>query len=138
MFKIYVIGDKYYTCEKPSVKNLRAGEGETLFFDSTNITKGEYFPKLHESDPNYISFETSDEKELLDQGLVVELISKLRSVLDFNILGVDVIIDEETGDYGIVDLNYSPSFNCVLPHLHFDLVQLFVNISRSKGLKSRI
>ena len=134
MFKVYVIGDKFYTCEKPSVRNLHASDKETLFFDSTNITKGEYFPKLHEKDPSAINFATSDNKELLDGRVISFLIQKLRMVLDFNMLGIDVIIDERTQNYGIIDLNYSPSFHCVMSHFPVDLLEVFINIR--KRLKS--
>lgn len=136
MFKVYIIGDKFYTCEKPSVRNLKAGNWETVLFDSTNITKGEYFPALHEQDPSYISFETSDQKELLDRNLISMLIRKLRSVLSFNILGIDIIIDEQTGNYGIVDLNYSPSFHCVSSHFPVDLVEVFVSVGKRKNIAS--
>ncbi|XP_065070472.1 inositol-tetrakisphosphate 1-kinase-like [Rhopilema esculentum] len=134
MFKVYVIGDKFYTCEKPSVRNLHASDKETLFFDSTNITKGEYFPKLHEKDPSAINFATSDNKELLDGRVISFLIQKLRMVLDFNMLGIDIIIDERTQNYGIIDLNYSPSFHCVMSHFPVDLLEVFINIR--KRLKS--
>ena len=129
MFKVYVIGDKFYICEKPSIQNFHASDKETLFFDSTNITKGEYFPTLHEKDPSAINFETSDHKELLDRQVISALIQRLRSVLHFYMLGIDIIIDEETKNYGIIDLNYSPSFHCVMPHFPFDLLEVFVNIS---------
>eukprot|EP00794_Sanderia_malayensis_P018284 gene18287-20107_t len=138
MFKVYVIGNKYYACEKPSVRNLKAGNKDTVFFDSTNITKGEYFPKLHDQDPNYMNFGTSDEKELLDKHVISTLIRKLRTILDFNIIGIDIIIDERNGNYGIVDLNYSPSFHCVMSHFPRDLIRLFLNISKPKDLKSRV
>ena len=130
MFKVYVIGEKFYVCEKPSIRNLHASDQDTLFFDSTNITKGEYFPSLHEKDPSAISFETSDQKELLDRRIISVLIQRLRSVLHFNMLGIDIIIDEETKNYGIIDLNYSPSFHCVISHFPPDLLEVFVNISK--------
>ena len=136
MFKVYVIGDKFYTCEKPSVRNFHASDKATLFFDSTNITKGEYFPSLHEKDPSAVNFETSDEKELLDGRVISMLVKKLRQVLEFNMLGIDIIIDERTKNYAIVDINYSPSFHCVMSHFPVDLLQVFVNIS--KRLKGQI
>ena len=129
MFKVYVIGEKFYICEKPSIRNLHASDKKTLFFDSTNITKGEYFPNLHETDPSVISFKTSDQKELLDREMISVLIKKLKTILHFNMLGIDIIIDEETNNYGIIDLNYSPSFHCVMPHFSIDLLELFRNIS---------
>lgn len=130
MFKVYVIGEKFYVCEKPSIRNLKAAYQETLFFDSTNITKGNYFPSLHEKDPNVLSFKTSDQKELLDRRVISELIKRLKSVLQFNMLGIDIIIDERTKYYGIIDLNYSPSFHCVIKHFPVDLLEVFVNISK--------
>ena len=128
MFKVYVIGEKFYVCEKPSIRNFHVSHHKTLFFDSTNITKGEYFPSLHEQDPSVINFETSDQKELLDRKTISVLIQRLKSVLHFNMLGIDIIIDEETKNYGIIDLNYSPSFHCVMPHFSVDLLEVFVNI----------
>ena len=130
MFKVYVIGEKFYICEKPSIRNLKASNQESLFFDSTNITKGEYFPSLHQRDPRVVSFETSDQRELLDKQVISVLIQKLKSVLHFNMIGIDIIIDEKTKNYGIIDLNYSPSFHCVMRHFQNDLLEVFVNISK--------
>lgn len=50
LFKIFVIRDKYYVTERPSLKNFQAGDQETVFFYSHDISKPNSSSSLTELD----------------------------------------------------------------------------------------
>ena len=78
---------------------------------------------LHDRNPQKIKFQTSVtcDVPLLDEDVVGELLKRITSRIDLSLFGVDIIVDEKTGDYGIIDLNYLPSYDGVLTHFAGDL-----------------
>lgn len=50
LFKLFVIKDKYYTMERPSLKNFQADDRETVFFFSHDISKPNSSSSLTELD----------------------------------------------------------------------------------------
>jgi inositol-1,3,4-trisphosphate 5/6-kinase/inositol-tetrakisphosphate 1-kinase len=50
LFKLFVIKDKYYIMERPSLKNFQAGDHETVFFFSHDISKPNSSSSLTELD----------------------------------------------------------------------------------------
>lgn len=50
LFKLFVIKDKYYVMERPSLKNFRADDRETVFFFSHDISKPNSSSSLTELD----------------------------------------------------------------------------------------
>lgn len=50
LFKVFVIKDKYYIMERPSLKNFQAGDQETVFFFSHDISKPNSSSSLTELD----------------------------------------------------------------------------------------
>lgn len=72
LFKLFVIKDKYYIMERPSLKNFQAGDRETVFFYSHDISK-----------PNSSSSLTElDEKDKLE---LEDLMEKMRNLSTNNI-----------------------------------------------------
>ncbi len=60
------------------------------------------------------------------------LLEKLHSEFEFNLLGIDIIINYESGDYGIVDINYFPGYDGAKSHVAQDLVDLFKKLTQKK------
>ena len=120
LYKIANADQSHYICERPSVKNLKAGSEPTVYFDSMTVSKVNIHNKdLHAVNPRFQEFRTflqDDEKEkcVLDQKVVSELLRRIVQYSGLYFFGVDIIIDEETGNYGIIDLNYMPSYNGAL------------------------
>lgn len=77
LFKLFVIKDKYYVIERPSLKNFQAGDHETVFFFSHDISKTNSCSSLTELD---------DE----DKIKLSELIKSMR--------GIDNLSDDDDGD----------------------------------------
>ena len=127
LFKLFLIKDRYYVIERPSLKNFKRGglsqniyhflyfyskidlisdiDCETVFFDSHNISKPNCSSDLTELDENDdMSYQNREpEKERLDR--IVNVVS---NKLGLSLLGIDVIIDNKTGRYAIIDMNAFP------------------------------
>ena len=120
LYKIANADRSHYICERPSVKNLKAGCEPTVYFDSMTVSKVNIHNKdLHAVNPRFLEFRTflEDEDKLdcvLDREVLVELLRRIVQYSGLSFFGVDIIIDEKTGNYGIIDLNYMPSYNGAL------------------------
>jgi len=136
LYKVAVVGDSFYVCERPSVKNLAEvnfGSTSTIYFDSMTVSKSDrYCPELHDVNPLEQTYRTSVVKEeelpekdrkgdLLDEAVVKELVRRIRQHVKLSLFGVDIIIDSKTHNYGLIDLNYLPSFKGILSQFSCDL-----------------
>ena len=132
MLKIYTVGDKYYICKRPSIKNLTAGEFPTVYFNSSSISKRGKWSPLHNSicqnSPNVELI--NNDPSLMENDVVVELLKRLKHEFEFTLLGIDIIVDEETGDYGVIDVNYFPGYDGVRDQFRSDLVDLLSTMGR--------
>lgn len=109
LYKLYVVGDKWYQVDRPSLKNFYAGDHETIFFDSHAVSKADSDCCLNKLDA-------------VDQGIPLhqpttakmqEIVSTVRETLQMGLFGVDVVIDIESCRYAIVDINAFPGYDGV-------------------------
>ncbi|XP_015925324.1 inositol-tetrakisphosphate 1-kinase [Parasteatoda tepidariorum] len=106
LYKLLIIGDKYFIIERPSLKNLYASDQKTIFFDSNDISKPHSACELTELDANEpYSPAVFPEKEAMDK--IVEI---LHDIIGLNLLNIDVIVDNKGGRYAIVDINVFPGY----------------------------
>ncbi|CAG2102688.1 unnamed protein product [Medioppia subpectinata] len=112
LFKLFLIRDNYYVIERPSLKNFKYGDidCEPVFFDSHDISKPTSCCALTELDRNDDTCQPirDPEKERLDR--IVKVVS---DKLGLYLLGIDVIIDNKTGRYAIIDMNAFPGYDGV-------------------------
>ena len=139
LFKIANAARSHYICERPSVKNLRSSADEpTVYFDSMTVSKTNIHNKdLHAVNPRLQQFRTflgdADKRECdLDQEVVNELLQRIVHHSGLYFFGVDIIVDDETGDYGIIDLNYMPSYNGALDLFAKDLYEKLKEIDADR------
>ena len=125
MLKIYTVGEKYYICKRPSIRDLTAGSFPTVHFNSNDISKRGKSSPLHSNTLEQSSIINND-TALIERDIVVELLTRLKHEFAFTLLGIDIIVDKETGDYGIIDINYFPGYDGVRDQFHTDLVNLLV------------
>lgn len=112
LFKLFLIKDKYYVIERPSLKNFKYGDTdcETEYFDSHDISKPNSCCALTELDRNdEINYPILEpEKQRLDR--IVKVVS---NELGLSLLGIDVIIENKSGRYAIIDMNAFPGYDGV-------------------------
>lgn len=109
LFKIFVIGKKYFVVERPSLKNFRAAERPTIFFDSHDVSKPDSVSSLSILDED----EKSDARPSTSDALLDSVISMLRVALQMNLFGVDIVVEKNTGHYAIIDINAFPGYEGV-------------------------
>nr|XP_018676593.1 PREDICTED: inositol-tetrakisphosphate 1-kinase 6 isoform X3 [Musa acuminata subsp. malaccensis] len=110
IFKFYVLGNNVFHAVKKSMPNAsflkssseKAGS-KPIIFDSLKS-----LPVA--TDDQFSVGRLQGDIQSLDVDLVKSAANWLKTKLDLSIFGFDVVIQEDTGDHVIVDLNYLPSF----------------------------
>ncbi|XP_022154580.1 inositol 1,3,4-trisphosphate 5/6-kinase 4 isoform X6 [Momordica charantia] len=107
LYKFYVLGEKIFYAVKKSTPNI-----STLI----NLNQSDKLgPLVFDSLKSLPIADGSQQLEgKKDKDINLELIQNsanwLRRVLDLSIFGFDVVVEDESGDHVIVDVNYLPSF----------------------------
>ena len=140
IYKVFVVGNNFNICERPSIKNLKIMQEiecplmETLYFDSHSISKtGQpYLKEFHSDDPNKKEWCNDDmNPNLLNLSIVEELILRIQHKTNLFLFGFDILVDNDSGDYAVIDINQFPSYVGIGEH-HFGnhLVELFKSFIR--------
>lgn len=131
LYKVFVVGKKFNICERPSIKNLYPNimTNRTLHFDSFRVSKTgqSYIEDLHPADPNKRRWRNCDElPDMLDKEVVHEIISRIQSFTGLYLFGFDILVEEKTGNYALIDINRFPSYAGISEeHFPKHLVELF-------------
>uniref|UniRef100_A0A3Q2IED1 inositol-1,3,4-trisphosphate 5/6-kinase n=1 Tax=Equus caballus TaxID=9796 RepID=A0A3Q2IED1_HORSE len=119
LYKVFVVGESYTVVQRPSLKNFSAGtsDRESIFFNSHNVSKPESSSVLTELDKIEGVFERPSDE------VIRELSRALRQALGVSLFGIDIIINNQTGQHAVIDINAFPGRERVLhrppePHRH--------------------
>lgn len=150
LFKLFVIRDQFFVIERPSLKNFKrnrkksdfddnsfihilfyllSDHQETIYFDTHDISKpyscsslielDEDDKDIHIIEPNHERFEK-----------IIKILSK---ELELYLFGVDVIIDNETGRYAIIDINSFPGYDGVENYCELFCNAIIDEIEKARG-----
>ncbi|CAJ0945717.1 unnamed protein product [Ranitomeya imitator] len=111
LYKVFVVGDSYTVVERPSLKNFSPGSSdrESIFFNSHNVSKPESSSVLTALEKVEGVFERPSDD-------VIRAISKaLRQALGISLFGIDIIINNKTGQHAVIDINAFPDARCQSP-----------------------
>lgn len=109
VYKIFIVGTHFHVVERPSLKNFYEEDCaalSTIFFNSHDISKSRSKSKwsiLSETDipltvkPKYETFE--------------RIVKKITEIFGLVLVGVDVVIENHTGRYAIIDVNVFPGYD---------------------------
>ncbi|XP_069392626.1 inositol-tetrakisphosphate 1-kinase [Paralichthys olivaceus] len=109
LYKVFVVGDSYSVVERPSLKNFPAGPADrkAIFFNSHNVSKPESSSDLNSRENvEGVSQPPSDD-------VIRELSRSLREALGVSLFGIDVIINNQTGQHAVIDINAFPGYEGV-------------------------
>ncbi|XP_075999975.1 inositol-tetrakisphosphate 1-kinase-like isoform X2 [Genypterus blacodes] len=97
LHKVFVVGDRHFCVERPSLKNFPSGpcERQTIFFNS------------HELDEQMPYLPTPSSEAM------AALVRELRLQLGMALFGVDVIINIHTHTLTVIDINIFPGYEGV-------------------------
>ncbi|XP_022077748.2 inositol-tetrakisphosphate 1-kinase isoform X2 [Acanthochromis polyacanthus] len=113
LYKVFVVGDSYTVVERPSLKNFPAGPADrkAIFFNSHNVSKPESSSDLtSRENVEGVSQPPSDD-------VIRELSRSLRQALGVSLFGIDVIINNQTGQHAVIDINAFPDMDKPVRHL---------------------
>ncbi|XP_013784864.1 inositol-tetrakisphosphate 1-kinase-like [Limulus polyphemus] len=119
LFKIFIIGKKYFVIERPSLKNFYPGDHETIFFDSHDISKpgsASVLTELEDPDP--------DSPRNLDSKQLEHVVKSIQAELGLALFGIDIICEKNTGRYAVIDINNFPGYDGVANF--FDILCEFI------------
>lgn len=104
LFKIFIVGERHCFVERPSLKNFRACESETIYFDSSDVSKADSKSRLSVLDPD----DVTNERVQPNEKTLEVIANTLRKAFGMELLGVDVVIEKDTRKYAIIDVNAYP------------------------------
>lgn len=104
LFKIFIVGERHCFVERPSLKNFRACERETIYFDSSDVSKADSKSRLSVLDPD----DVTNERDQPNEKTLEVIANTLRKAFGMELLGVDVVIEKDTRKYAIIDVNAYP------------------------------
>lgn len=109
LYKVFAIGDRQFIVERPSIKNFTPRGQATIHFDTNDVSK-----------PNSSSFLTELDQVDLNRTPITPDYERLKELsrlvhreLKMDLFGIDVIIDNETGRYAVIDINAFPGYEGV-------------------------
>ena len=105
LYKLFVIGNKYYVVERPSLKNFQAGNKPPIHFDSHTISKPDSSSSIIELDDES---QKDSQLEKPSGEIFDQIVSEFRDKLNLSLFGVDVIVEKGTGRHAIIDMNVFP------------------------------
>ncbi|XP_059038933.1 inositol-tetrakisphosphate 1-kinase isoform X2 [Mustela lutreola] len=109
LYKVFVVGESYTVVQRPSLKNFSAGmsDRESIFFNSHNVSKPESSSVLTALDKIEGVFERPSDE------VIRELSRALRQALGVSLFGIDIIINNQTGQHAVIDINAFPGYEGV-------------------------
>ncbi|XP_023941348.1 inositol-tetrakisphosphate 1-kinase-like [Bicyclus anynana] len=130
LHKVFVVGNRYNICERPSLKNFYASDDlEPIYFRTGEVCKADSQSTLSILDPH----DKAEIKMTLNEDKIKSIIRVLRKKIGLNLLGFDVVIDNTTGNHAVIDINLFPSYD-VFPNIFEHLLECINDIvSTSKS-----
>lgn len=104
LYKLFVVGEEYRLVERPSVKDLEPGQIETIKFDSHDVSKPNSCSHLTKIYPE----KNLKNKPEIDEMKIRKLVEIIRNVFRMCLCGIDILLEEKTGRYAIIDINAFP------------------------------
>ncbi|XP_038549377.1 inositol-tetrakisphosphate 1-kinase-like isoform X2 [Micropterus salmoides] len=120
LHKVFVVGDRHFCVERPSLKNFPSGpcDRKTIFFNSHQVSKPESSSDLTALDEQMPCPPPPSSEA------VAALVRELRVQLGMALFGVDIIINIHTHTLTVIDINIFPGyegvpqfFSCLLSHI---------------------
>ncbi|XP_049874920.1 inositol-tetrakisphosphate 1-kinase-like [Pectinophora gossypiella] len=108
LHKVFLIGNRYHICERPSLKNFYASEdSDPIFYSTGEVCKADSQSTLSILDP----YDKAHLKLTLDEEKLKHIIRVLRKRIGLLLAGFDVVLDNATGNHAVIDINVYPSYD---------------------------
>ncbi|XP_036590574.1 inositol-tetrakisphosphate 1-kinase [Trichosurus vulpecula] len=130
LYKVFVVGESYTVVQRPSLKNFSAGmsDRESIFFNSHNVSKPESSSVLTALDKIEGVFEKPSDE------VIREISKALRQALGVSLFGIDIIINNQTGQHAVIDVNAFPGYEGVT-EFFTDLLNHIASVLQGQNLE---
>ncbi|KAM9069816.1 inositol-tetrakisphosphate 1-kinase isoform X1 [Sarcophilus harrisii] len=131
LYKVFVVGESYTVVQRPSLKNFSAGmsDRESIFFNSHNVSKPESSSVLTALDKIEGVFEKPSDE------VIREISKALRQALGVSLFGIDIIINNQTGQHAVIDVNAFPGYEGVT-EFFTDLLNHIATVLQGQNLEA--
>ncbi|XP_028808884.1 inositol-tetrakisphosphate 1-kinase isoform X2 [Denticeps clupeoides] len=104
LYKVFVVGEAYTVVERPSVRNFPLGptDRRTILFNSHHVSKPE--SSSHLTSRDYLD----GQSRAPCSDVIQKILSYLRQSLGMSLFGIDIIINNQTGQHAVIDINAFP------------------------------
>ncbi|XP_059062036.1 inositol-tetrakisphosphate 1-kinase-like [Achroia grisella] len=108
LHKVFLIGNRYHICKRPSLKNFYASEDiEPIFYSTGEVCKADSQSTLSILDPQ----DKPDITMTINEDVIKTVIRVLRKEIGLLLAGFDVVIDNQAGNHAVIDINVYPSYD---------------------------
>ncbi|XP_063976339.1 inositol-tetrakisphosphate 1-kinase-like [Diachasmimorpha longicaudata] len=132
LYKVYIVGSHFHIVERPSLKNFYPKDCEssgTLFFSSHDVSKSGCT-----SEWSVISKEDEPLAVKPNYDIFQKIVGQTTKLFGLVLVGVDVVIENHTGRYAIIDVNAFPGYDGY-PHFlkHFaETIKLLLSEQKAR------
>lgn len=109
LYKVFVVNETFYLVERPSFKNFYSADCKTMstiFFSSHDISKSSSNSKWSIIEDKDIGLAISPNHEIMES-----IVQKMRKIFGLFLFGIDVVVENHTGKYAIIDVNTFPGYD---------------------------
>lgn len=129
LHKVFLVGDRYHICERPSIKNFTSSENlDPIYYSTGEVCKADSQSTLSILDPH----DNADITLTVNEEKIKSIIQVLRKKIGLLLAGFDVVIDNTTGNHAVIDINVFPSYDN-FPNFFEHLLDSINNIRKANG-----
>ncbi|KJE97194.1 hypothetical protein, variant [Capsaspora owczarzaki ATCC 30864] len=112
LHKIFVIGSAVHDVQRKSIRDLSDKDTETglVRFDSSTISKATSTSPLHQAAAAAATTTATTTARSISVNTLQRLAQEVGDCLQLSLFGIDVVIDSDTGENVVIDVNYFPGY----------------------------
>ncbi|KRX89230.1 SprT-like domain-containing protein Spartan, partial [Trichinella pseudospiralis] len=129
LYKVFAVQDKIFISTRPSLRNFTSGEYPTVMFETQKISKIGCVSELTKVTVRDSEVHPPDHSSMFGDA-PRKLITEFSRRTGLSLFGMDLIVEQTTGQLFVIDVNAFPSYDSV-PDFH-DLLCEFLHESLQK------
>ncbi|KRZ05843.1 SprT-like domain-containing protein Spartan, partial [Trichinella zimbabwensis] len=134
LYKVFAVQDKIFISTRPSLRNFTSGEYPTVMFETQKISKIGCVSELTKVTARDSEVHPPDHSSMFGDA-PRKLITEFSRRTGLSLFGMDLIVEQTTGQLFVIDVNAFPSYDSV-PDFH-DLLCEFLHESLQKKWSSQ-
>lgn len=109
LYKVFIVDENFHVVERPSLKNFYQKDCATMgtiFFNSHDISRSGSQSKWSIISEEEVQLTVRPRHEILEK-----IARRMRQIFGLILLGFDVVVENHTGRYAIIDVNVFPGYD---------------------------